>query len=153
MQVPPLAKAPPLPDPPEEMESPFPRRLVFDFRWMSGQLIKHFDSDDPYWWDCISVNELLRRMHYGLFDWLPPLAKAPPPALGDVEKEYRLVYDGAALSGDWENIHLPFGATVHVLILMTEKKPVRDWSVGMRTCKDEEYFREKERRFEATAKG
>jgi len=144
------------PDPPEEIESPFSRHIVFDFRRMSGELVIRFDSEDPCWWRYKSVEDVLERMQHGIFhSSLPPLPKPPPPCLGlPVLEEYQLVYDGTFLSGDWDNIDLPFGATVYILLLRPKvKKPVRDFSVGMRTWKDIESFREEERRFEAAAKG
>ena len=137
-------------------QSPFSRHIVFDFRRMSGELVIRFDSEDPCWWRYKSVEDVLERMQHGIFhSSLPPLPKAPPPCLGlPVLEEYQLVYDGTFLSGDWDNIDLPFGATVYILLLRAEvKKPVRDWSVGMRTWKDIDDFREEERRFEAAAKG
>ena len=100
------------------------------------------------------MDHFLECMQHGHFDWLPPLAREPPPNLGDVLQEYQLVYDRAVISGSWDNIDLPFGATVYILLLRAKvKKPVRDFSVGMRTWKDIESFREEERRFEAAAKG
>jgi len=107
------------PDPPEQIESPFSRHIVFDFRRMSGELVIRFDSEDPCWWRCKSVEDVLERMQHGIFhSSLPPLPKAPPPCLGlPVLEEYQLVYDGTFLSGDWDNIDLPFGATVYIIRL------------------------------------
>ena len=107
------------PDPPKEIESPFSRHIVFDFRRMSGELVIRFDSEDPCWWRYKSVEDVLERMQHGIFhSSLPPLPKAPPPCLGlPVLEEYQLVYDGTFLSGDWDNIDLPFGATVYIIRL------------------------------------
>ena len=107
------------PDPPKEIESPFSRHIVFDFRRMSGELVIRFDSEDPCWWRYKSVEDVLERMQHGIFHLsLPRLGKPPPPCLGlPVLEEYQLVYDGTFLSGDWDNIDLPFGATVYIIRL------------------------------------
>ena len=107
------------PDPPEEIESPFSRHIVFDFRRMSGELVIRFDSEDPCWWRYKSVEDVLERMQHGIFhSSLPPLAKAPPPHLGlPVREEYQLIHAGTRLSGDWDNIDLPFGTTVYIIRL------------------------------------
>ena len=112
-------KAPPPapPDPPEEIESPFPRHIVFDFRWMSGELVIRFDSDDPYWWPYKGVDDVTQHMDEGLFDWLPPREE---DANGYAQHEYQLFYNGEEISGDWDNTDLPFGATVYVVRLRRE---------------------------------